>query len=228
MTGGAPLLVLASTSPRRQAFLRELGLSFTVAAAEVDETPLAGELPVDLAVRLAGQKAQAVADRLSGQERVLVIAADTVVALGERILGKPEDAAEARRMLALLRDGPHQVHSAVSLLDTGRNVQETRLCSTTVVMRAYSDAEIDAYVATGDPLDKAGAYAIQHPVFAPARALVGCLSGVVGLPLGVLRDLLLEAGVPVGPVAPVCERQGGFPCCRRVQEPAAPQVDSQV
>jgi len=228
MTGGAPRLVLASTSPRRQAFLRELGLAFTVAAADVDETPLAGESPTGLATRLAERKAQAVAAQLSGQGRALVIAADTVVALDDQVLGKPVDAAEARWMLALLRDGPHQVHSAVSLLDTGRGVQKTRLCSTTVVMRAYSDAEIDAYVATGDPLDKAGAYAIQHPVFAPARALVGCLSGVVGLPLGVLRDLLLEAGVAVGPVAPVCERQGGFPCCRRGQEPVASQVDPQA
>lgn len=228
MSGDASRLVLASTSPRRQAFLRELGLAFTVAAADVDETPLPGEAPAALAARLAEQKAQAVAARLSAQGRALVIAADTVVALDDQVLGKPVDAAEARWMLALLRDGPHQVHSAVSLLDTGRNVQETRLCSTTVVMRAYSDEEIDAYVATGDPLDKAGAYAIQHPVFAPARALMGCLSGVVGLPLGVLRDLLLEAGVLVGPVVPVCERQGSFPCCRRAQEPAASRIDSQA
>lgn len=209
-----PQIVLASASPRRQAFLTDLGLDFVTAPADVDETPLPGEHPVALAARLAEQKAQAVAQRLPPGPRRVIVAADTVVALGDLLLGKPVDGAEARYMLDLLRDGPHQVHSAVSVLDTAGGVTRTHVDSTTVVMRAYSDAEIDAYIATGDPLDKAGAYAIQHGEFAPAAGVVGCLSGVMGLPLGVLADLLAEVGVDLPPVASVCERQTVFPCCR--------------
>lgn len=209
-----PQIVLASASPRRQAFLAELGLEFVTAPADVDETPLPGEHPVALAARLAEQKAQAVAQRLPPGPRRVIVAADTVVALGDLLLGKPVDGADARQMLDLLRDGPHQVHSAVSVLDTAGGVTRTQVDSTTVVMRAYSDTEIDAYIATGDPLDKAGAYAIQHAEFAPAASMQGCLSGVMGLPLGVLADLLAEVGVGLPPVAPVCERQTAFPCCR--------------
>ena len=136
------------------------------------------------------------------------------LALGDLLLGKPEDAADARRMLNLLRDGPHQVHSAVSVLDAGDGSVRTAVNSTTVVMRPYTDAEVDAYIASGDPMDKAGGYAIQHPDFAPAAAVEGCLSGVMGLPLGTLADLLAEAGIDLPPVAPVCQRQTSFRCCR--------------
>lgn len=208
-----PLLVLASSSPRRQVYLADLGLLFVAEPADVDETPLDGEHPIALAIRLAESKARTVAERFRGGRR-LIVAADTVVALGDRLLGKPEDDVDAWRMLDVLRDGPHDVHSAVSVLDTADGSLRTQVSSTIVVMRPYSDAEIDAYVATGDPLDKAGAYAIQHPTFNPAAAIEGCLSGVVGLPLGVLADLLAEAGVDVPPVAPVCERRTHFPCCR--------------
>jgi predicted house-cleaning NTP pyrophosphatase (Maf/HAM1 superfamily) len=102
------------------------------------------------------------------------------------------------------------------VLDMQSSRQSTRVNSTTVVMRAYADAEIEAYIATGDPFDKAGAYAIQHPVFAPASDVFGCLSGVMGLPLGDLRVLLGEVGIAIGPVAEVCERQTHFACCRRL------------
>lgn len=210
----APQVVLASASPRRQAYLTELGLNFVTAPADVDETPRPGETPVALAARLAEAKARAVAQRLPANGRRIVVAADTVVALGDLLLGKPEDAADAWRMLDLLRQGPHQVHSAVSVFDTGDGQARTRVNSTTVHMRAYTDAEIEAYIATGDPLDKAGAYAIQHPEFAPAAAIEGCLSGVVGLPLGTLADLLAEVGIELPPVAPVCQRQTSFLCCR--------------
>lgn len=209
-----PQVVLASASPRRQAYLTELGLHFVVAPADVDETPQPGETPVALAARLAEAKARAVAQRLPADGRRIVVAADTVVALGDRLLGKPEDAADAWRMLDVLRQGPHQVHSAVSIFDTAHGQVRTRVNSTTVHMRPYTDAEIDAYIATGDPLDKAGAYAIQHPEFAPAAAIEGCLSGVVGLPLGTLADLLAEVGIELPPVAPVCQRRTAFMCCR--------------
>jgi septum formation protein len=211
-------LVLASSSPRRQALMQALGLQFTVAAADLDETPRPSEKPGDLALRLATAKAQSVAARLPGDRAYWVIAADTVVALGDQVLGKPLDRADAQRMLVLLRDGPHQVYSAVCLMDTSNRAHRSRLNTTTVVMRDYGDEEIDAYIATGDPLDKAGAYGLQHVEFAPANGVEGCPSSVIGLPLGDLRDLLVEAGVQVGPVAPVCERHLEFACCRRAGE----------
>jgi predicted house-cleaning NTP pyrophosphatase (Maf/HAM1 superfamily) len=132
------------------------------------------------------------------------------------VLGKPEDKADAGRMLMLLRDCAHEVHSAVSILATPSGQVETVVNTTIVWMRYYSDTEITAYVESGDPLDKAGAYAIQHPTFDPAQMIRGCLSGVMGLPLGDLRDLLERAGVllPADVVA-VCEAQTHFTCCRR-------------
>lgn len=211
-------LILASQSPRRQRFLRDLGLTFTIMAADVDETPRPGETPVPLARRLAEEKAQAVAESLPADAPpALIIAADTVVALGERLLGKPANADEAATMLARLRGSPHTVHSGVSVRSTADDRQLTRVNSTRVTLRAYTDAEIAAYVASGDPLDKAGAYAIQHPKFAPVARLEGCLSGVMGLPLGDLRDLLAAFGVEIGrPLAPICEQYSDrFGCCQR-------------
>ena len=209
-------LILASSSPRRQAFLRELGLSFTVTPADIDETPQVEETPVALASRLATHKAQAVAERHCASDRAIIIAADTVVALDEIVLGKPENKADASRMLLLLRDGTHEVHSAVSVLDTATGHLETAVNTTTVWMRNYSDTEIAVYVESGDPMDKAGAYAIQHPSFDPAQMIGGCLSGVMGLPLGTLRDLLAQVGVELpSDVVAVCEAQTHFTCCQR-------------
>jgi septum formation protein len=192
-----------------------------VLPADIDENPLPDEEPVALAHRLASSKAQAVATRLSTShlspaQDAVVIAADTVVALGSLLLGKPEDDDDATRMLALLRDRDHEVHSAVSLFDTAAGRTETVVNSTRVWMRNYSDEEIARYVASGDPMDKAGGYAIQHPEFNPAQRISGCLSGVIGLPLGDLYDLLLAAGVRVDAnVAAVCEAQTHFACCQR-------------
>jgi MAF protein len=212
-------IILASGSPRRQDFLRSLGLSFRIRSADIDESAAPNEPPAALAQRLAEQKAQAVARQLAGEEKqatALIIAADTVVALGGEALGKPLDAQDATAMLRRLRARSHQVVSAVSLLATTSCQQCTRINTTTVFMRPYSDAEISAYVASGDPLDKAGAYAIQHPTFAPVDHLEGCLSNVIGLPLGDLCDLLTEFGVKANcPLGDVCERQAKFPCCRR-------------
>jgi septum formation protein len=193
-----------------------LGVSFTVLPADVDESPLAGELPIPLAQRLAERKAAAVAAKLDRAVSWVIVAADTVVALGDLLLAKPVDDADAARMLTLLRGQSHQVHSAVAVLATATGAAQTRVSSTTVWMREYTDAEIAAYVATGDPHDKAGAYAIQHPTFAPVARLEGCLSGVIGLPLHDLRELLAAAGVIVrGDVVRVCEAQTHFACCRR-------------
>lgn len=209
-------IILASGSPRRQQFLRELGTDFIVQVADIDETPYVDEAPIALALRLAESKAQAVAGRLTeDQLPAVIIAADTVVALGNHLLGKPVDDAEATAMLTLLRDREHEVHTSVSVLCWPGGEQQSRVNTSQVQMRNYSDPEVAAYVVTGDPRDKAGAYAIQHPVFAPVCALRGCISGVIGLPLGDLRELLAQAGVALpAPVAPVCRRQTTFACCQ--------------
>lgn len=207
-------IVLASSSPRRQAFLHELGLPFAVEVADVDETPQPDEDPVALACRLALLKAEAVAARRATPNPALIVAGDTVVALGNLVLGKPVDDDEATAMLKLLRNRVHQVHSAVCVLDAAQDAHAVKVSTTSVWMRAYTDAEIDAYVATRDPLDKAGAYAIQHPTFAPVAHIDGCLSGVIGLPLGSLRQLLTQHGFDLPSVAPICMRQTNFMCCQ--------------
>ncbi len=209
-------IILASGSPRRQQFLRELGLPFVVQVANIDETPQPAEAPIALALRLATTKAKAVATRLDTTEHdYVIIAADTVVALGQELLGKPVDDADATQMLTALRDRPHEVHTGVSVLRWPDGEQQSCVNTTQVQMRNYSDAEIAAYVATGDPLDKAGGYAIQHPDFAPVCALNGCMAGVIGLPLGDLRTLLKTVGVDVtAAIPPVCRRQTAFACCQ--------------
>jgi septum formation protein len=212
-------IVLASASPRRQQFLRELGLAFTVLVADIDETPLPNETPVALAQRLAAAKARAVAQRLPDDGTpYLVIGADTVVSLRSDLLGKPVDDREAIAMLERLRNRIHEVHSGVSILDVASGVQRTRVNTTQVLMRNYSDAELFAYVATGDPLDKAGAYAIQHREFAPVQALDGCISGVIGLPLPDLRELLHQFGVVVPmEIITICQPHTRFPCCQQAK-----------
>ena len=212
-----PTIVLASASPRRHAFLRQLGVTFETSVADIDETPHAGEAPAALATRLSSTKAAAVARRVVVDwGHALIIASDTVVAVDGRILGKPADAGEAGHMLRQLRGRAHLVHTAISVLATLSGEQQTRLNTTTVVMRPYADDEIAGYIATGDPLDKAGAYAIQHPTFAPVASLDGCFSGVMGFPLGDLRDLLAEQGVVIDVSLPsICEEHTRCECCQR-------------
>ncbi|MEZ4708923.1 MAG: Maf family protein [Caldilineaceae bacterium] len=219
-------IILASASPRRQQFFKELGLQCTIHVADIDETPRPDEDPILLAHRLAESKAQAVAERTASNGREqLIIAADTVVAQDRELLGKPLDEADAARMLRQLRTGVHQVHSGVSVLQraaNGETRQETIVNSTDVVMRPYADTEIAAYVATGDPLDKAGAYAIQHPVFAPVQQINGCISGVMGLPLANLRGLLARFGVQIeAPLPPLCQFHAAFACCQIENTPTA-------
>jgi septum formation protein len=212
-------LILASGSPRRQAFLVGLGLDFQVETADVDEAARPGELPAELVLRLSRAKAQAVALRHAGGATIL--AADTVVVLDGRILGKPADAGAAARMLHALAGRMHQVFTAVSLAWPGSALLTmqfaSRLCESRVWMRSYGDAEVAAYVATGDPLDKAGAYAIQHPVFAPVARWEGCYASIMGLPLGLAAQLLQSAGIFVpADVSLVCEGASGTAnCCQR-------------
>ena len=203
-------LILASASPRRRALLSALGLEFSVAAAEIDEKPYDGEAPDALVVRLSQTKAAAMAARYREAD---VLAADTVVVLGKRILGKPADAADAMDMLKSLRERAHQVYTAVSLVHDGG--QATRLSCSNVWMRSFSDDEIRRYVETGDPMDKAGAYAIQHAAFAPVDHWDGCYTGIMGLPLGIVAELMRVAGIEVTVgVTAICEEVSGR-CCLR-------------
>lgn len=216
-------LILASMSPRRRSFLAALGLDFEALAADLDERPLPDEGPAHLASRLAEEKALAIAHLLKGRAHAepatLVIAADTVVALDNHLLGKPLDAADARRMLVALRDRDHSVISAIYLLNLRTGERSLAVNETIVTMRAYSDDEFEAYIDTGDPIDKAGGYAIQHPLFRPVRCIQGCLSGVMGFPLRDLCALLARHGVMVtAPLPPICESHGEYACCARGQE----------
>ncbi len=194
-----PILTLASASPRRQEFLRLLGIPFRVHPAHVDETARPGERPEDPALRLSRLKAETVAREVDG----IVLAADTIVVFEGRVLGKPRDENEARAMLRALRGRWHHVHTAITLIS---NPQSPILQSLTpqspislldtarVLMRDYTDTEIDAYIATGDPLDKAGGYAIQHPTFRPVARVEGCMATVMGLPIARLLPLLEDLG----------------------------------
>ena len=198
-------LILASSSPRRQALLSQLALRFDVIKPNVDESRRGGEGLIAYAERLSRDKAMAVADALS-REPVLIISADTIVALdadGNRpdaageMLGKPADPADARRMLRRLRQRAHLVITAFTLYrraETPRLI--TRHATTIVHMRNYSDEEIDTYIASGDPMDKAGAYAIQNADFAPVARIEGSYSNVVGLPLEALKTALEEFDIP--------------------------------
>jgi len=172
-------LILASNSPRRRQLLSLTDWEFTVSVADVDESQYENESPADYVLRLAEKKARAV--RADADD--IILASDTTVVDGIDILGKPEDDEEAMFMLTRLRGRGHQVYTGVALLRMSDGLLLTDLCVTDVPMRDYSDEEIRAYVATGDPLDKAGAYAIQHPEFRPVAGMQGCYASVMGLPL---------------------------------------------
>ncbi len=204
-------LILASGSPRRRALLALLGVPFTVAAADIDETPLPGEEPADMVVRLSRAKAAAFTASDRHAPGAAILSADTMVALDGELLGKPVDAAEAVAMLTALRGRTHQVYTAVSL--SWHNGISSRLSVSDVTFRDYSTDEMLAYIATGDPLDKAGAYAIQHPAFAPVARWEGCYTGIMGLPLKEVAALLEEAGFAIAhPVAELCRSVAGQ-CC---------------
>ncbi len=189
-----PRLILASASPRRRELLGHLGLPFEVQPADVDETLRPGEAPATAVRRLATAKAAMLA--VPG---AWVVGADTLVTADGGPLGKPSDAEEARAMLLRLRNRPHQVLTGVAVIGGGKTlVSHTQ---TGVAMRGYTPEEIDAYIASGDPFDKAGAYAIQHPTFRPVKMINGCYCNVVGLPLAVTLALLQQAGYPAGAVA---------------------------
>ena len=187
-------LVLASTSPRRLELLARIGLTpARVAAPEIDETPLKGELPRAYVARLAEGKALAV-ERAPNE---LVLAGDTTVAVGRRILEKPVDEADLRRMLGLLSGRRHHVYSGVCVVGADGKPR-VRVADTIVAFKVLSAAEIDWYVASGEGMGKAGGYAIQGKAESFVRFLSGSHSNVVGLPLFETRTLLSSAGLPLG------------------------------
>ncbi len=190
--------ILASQSPRRRQLLALLGYPFEIIVPGVDEDLHLDAGPASYVLRTAQQKAEAVAQPLPAPRdatRLIVIAADTTVALDETILGKPATYEEARSMLVALRGRAHDVHTAVCVHHSdGREASSVH--TAIVTMRNYSDGEIDDYIATGNPFDKAGGYAIQHPRFRPVERLDGCFLGVVGLSLCDLIPLLRHLDVP--------------------------------
>ena len=185
-------LVLASASPRRRELLARLGIEPTrIVATDVDETPLKGELPRAHAIRLAAQKARAAAALAPG---AFVVAGDTVVGVGRRVLPKADDEATARACLALLSGRRHRVWSAVALVEPNGKMREA-LSETSLRFKRLSPAEIDAYIAGGEWRGKAGGYAIQGSAEGFCLWLQGSHSGVIGLPLYEARRLLIAAGL---------------------------------
>ncbi len=204
-------ITLASNSPRRRQLLSWLGFDFVSHPADIDESALAGELPRPYVLRLAEGKARAAAGHHPSAR--LVVAADTIVADGNVLLGKPTNPAGARAMLSALRGRVHQVHTALALLDPQNGRLVTELCSTNVPMRAYTDAEMDAYIASGDPLDKAGAYAIQNPAFHPVEHFSGCYASVMGLPMCHLLRGLRRLGIaPEVDASQICHEKLRYDC----------------
>lgn len=190
-----PTITLASTSPRRRELLARLGVRFEVRPAQIDERPLSGEDPETTAKRVALAKAEAAA---SIGAKGIVLGADTVVVLDGTVLGKPRDKDEALGMLRALRGRGHEVITGVALLNTENGRAYVAAVTTKVWMRDYSEKEMAAYVASGDPYDKAGGYAIQNTLLRPVRRIEGCYFNVVGLPLCEAIKGLIEVGYPRG------------------------------
>ena len=195
------ILLLASNSPRRRQLLALGNWKFNIVVSDVDESQLTGETPKEYVLRLAQAKALAVAEKADRDN--IIIGSDTAVIDGNEILGKPKDEEDAERMLKQLCGRTHQVYTGVAIHRVRDGKILTELCITDVPMRPYSDDEIKAYVRTGDPMDKAGAYAIQHADFQPVESMSGCYASVMGLPMcHVVRalqklDVHPEADVPM-------------------------------
>lgn len=199
------LIYLASRSPRRRELLRQIGITFEVVSlrealqrsVDVDETPHPGESPEEYVLRVTRDKARAAVSIVRNRRLAMrpVLAADTTVVCGDTILGKPADAMDAARMLGLLAGRPHRVLTAVAV--AGDSEVTTRVSESQVWFRALDDGEIRRYVATGEPVDKAGAYAVQGRAAAFITRIEGSYSGIMGLPLAETAELLRSHGVIV-------------------------------
>ncbi len=205
------VLSLASTSPRRRELLAWGGWMFHLLPVRIDESVRPDEDAQDYVLRMAVTKARAAVPGL--HPGGVAIAADTNVVDNGAVLGKPADPHQAAEMLWQLRGRSHQVHTAVAVLREGESDPQTDLCTTTVPMRDYTDEEIFAYIATGDPFDKAGGYAIQHNGFRPVEHLSGCYANVVGLPMCHLVRLLRRFNIePNGDVPANCQAALRYEC----------------
>jgi septum formation protein len=182
------MLILASSSPRRRELLTAAGIAFTVQPADVDETHRAGESPEAFTQRLAREKAEAI---FANHPNATVLGADTIVVCDAEILGKPSDETDAARMLKKLSGRDHQVITGVALVSPSGT--QTRAETTTVSMRKISEEEIQNYIATGEPMDKAGAYAIQGGAAPFITQIDGDYTNVVGLPVKLVRQMLSTA-----------------------------------
>jgi septum formation protein len=205
------ILLLASNSPRRKQLLALGNWEFNVIVSDVDESQLAGESPREYVLRLAQVKASAAAEKAEPEN--IIIGSDTAVIDGNEILGKPKNKEDAERMLKQLRGRTHQVYTGVAIHRVRDGKMQTELCVTDVPMRSYSDNEIKAYIQTGDPMDKAGAYAIQHPDFQPVESMRGCYASVMGLPMcHVLRALQTLNVHPDTDVPMACQSLLNYQC----------------
>ena len=193
MSGPGRALILASRSPRRRQLLSEAGFAFQVEAPDVDETPLPGESPEQQARRLAEMKADAIAR--GAPPGVCVLAADTLVVLGERVLGKPRDVPEAQEMLLSLAGRVHRVLTGFALVVPAEDRRETLVEESRVRMRPVSAEEAARYAAGGEPLDKAGAYAVQGEGGRFVERIDGSRTNVIGLPMEAVAPRLVALGV---------------------------------
>jgi len=202
---------LASSSPRRREILSWTGLPFQSLSADIDEAQLTDEEAEEYVIRLASGKAAAVTNRVPPQD--VIIAADTTVIWEGVILGKPATAEQAVEMLRDLRGKTHQVITALCVAKNDSHIFQVERCISSVNMRQYSDEEIDSYVNTGDPLDKAGAYAIQHSQFKPTIDFTGCYASVMGMPLCHLeRTLRGLPGYACRDMAKICQNKLEYTC----------------
>ena len=175
-------LILASASPRRKELLEKIGLPFTIQPAKGEER-ITQKSPAAVVMELSRQKAEEIAAAQTGE--CIILGAETVVAKGEEIMGKPKDAADAKRMLKSIADDCHQVYTGVTLIRTGAHPQSVTFQEKTdVFLYPISDAELDSYIASGDPMDKAGAYGIQGNFAIHVKGIAGDYYNVVGLPIG--------------------------------------------
>ncbi len=185
-------LILASQSPRRRELLASIGLDFEVVPSDIPEVRGEGESPEEYVARLSREKASAIAERFPDR---WIVAADTTVLYGDELLEKPVDEADARRMLATIAGRTHTVYSGVTLMHRERRYHDTRVAESEVRMIALTDAEIAWYAETGEPLDKAGAYAVQGKGAMFIESIHGSYTNVVGLPLALLYEMFKRASI---------------------------------
>ena len=190
-------VVLASASPRRTALLKQMNIAHTIQPADIDESPRPNETPLSLVSRLAAEKGQAVKAKLASKQTLtddtVILASDTLIAFNGQSVGKPENKADAKRILTMLSGNTHEVLTAISVLNNTR--QQTQVITTSVTFAALTDEQITAYWETGEPADKAGSYAIQGIGGEFVVSINGSTSAVIGLPLYETRQLLNEFGV---------------------------------